>query len=103
MTRRKGSRIDESFTPSERNRLWAKTQGYDKIINLDLETEMFINYWLSASRNACKLDWQRAWRVWILKAVGFATYRKPQQSARPSAVDTFLRDIVTDEDYGVTK
>lgn len=69
--RKRGTRIQEDFEITQPMRTWAATKAPG--IDLGLETEKFINYWVAKSgKEATKLDWTATWRNWILNA-------KPQQ------------------------
>lgn len=73
-TRKRATRIAEDFEITDTMRQWAaqKTPGID----LGLETEKFINYWVAKSgKDATKVDWAATWRNWILNA-------KPPQGQR---------------------
>ncbi len=39
-------------------------------IDLDLEADLFCNYWWSRGRDGAKLDWRRTWLNWCLNAKG---------------------------------
>ena len=66
-SRKRATRIAEDFEITQPMRDWAaeKTPGID----LGLETEKFINYWVAKSgKDATKVDWTATWRNWILNA-----------------------------------
>lgn len=61
-----GTRIREDFRPDDKSLEWAAVRTPD--IDLDHHTEVFLNYWLSATgQRARKMDWQLTWRNWMLK------------------------------------
>lgn len=63
---RNGTRISEEFRPDDNSLEWASVKTPD--IDLDHHTEVFLNYWLSATgQRARKMDWQLTWRNWMLK------------------------------------
>jgi hypothetical protein len=63
----RGTRLPETWTPTQALLDWATTE-HPKI-DLRLETEKFRDHWLSkAGRDATKVDWDRAWRNWIRNA-----------------------------------
>lgn len=69
---KKGTRIPADFTISEAMMEWAEAKAMD--LDIELETEKFINYWQSASgQKGVKLDWVATWRNWMLNA---KEYRK---------------------------
>ena len=51
--------------PSPETIAWAKANHPH--VDLKRSHETFVNHWLSSSRNATKLDWDRAWRNWVIK------------------------------------
>ena len=72
--RKRAARISEDFQVTPEMKLWASTKAPG--IDLGLETEKFINYWVAKSgKEATKLDWAATWRNWILNA-------KPAQGQR---------------------
>jgi hypothetical protein len=72
--RKRGSRIAEDFRVTPEMNAWASTKAPG--IDLGLETEKFINYWVAKSgKDATKVDWVATWRNWILNA-------KPAQGQR---------------------
>lgn len=69
---KRGSRIPADFGISEPMREWAESKAID--LNIELETEKFVNYWQSASgQKGVKMDWVATWRNWMLNAM---EYRK---------------------------
>lgn len=65
--RKRGTRIPPDFRPDDDLVTWAQK----KVPQLagKRETEKFVDYWTAASgRNAVKLDWRAAWRVWMRNA-----------------------------------
>jgi len=72
--RKRASRIAEDFEVTPAMRQWAAVKKPE--IDLSLETEKFINFWVAKSgKDATKLDWPATWRNWILNA-------KPPQGQR---------------------
>jgi hypothetical protein len=66
-TRARGSRILESWQPSEDLKRWAQKARPD--VDAALEAETFRNFWMAAAgRNAVKMNWDAAWRNWIVKS-----------------------------------
>ena len=62
---KRGSRLSPDWTPSEKLLDWAKTRV--RGIDLALETEMFVNHFVSATgRGSTKRNWDRAWQNWML-------------------------------------
>lgn len=65
--KKKGTRIDPDFTPTQDMLDWAKANAPN--INPHEHTERFIDYWKGRTGQlACKLDWPATWRNWIRKA-----------------------------------
>jgi uncharacterized protein YdaU (DUF1376 family) len=58
-------------------------------IDIDLEAELFTNYWLAkAGADGCKLDWHRTWINWILNSRA-AALAKPANGRAPDPDETF--------------
>lgn len=69
----KGSRLPEDWQPADYLVEWARKEFQH--VDLALETDKFIDYWLSrADRGAIKLSWERTFRNWIRQAS--SNYRK---------------------------
>jgi len=74
--RKRATRISEDFTVTDGMRNWATSK--QPHVDIDLETEKFINFWISKSgKDATKVDWPATWRNWILNS-------RPTQQAAPS-------------------
>lgn len=66
-TAKKGTRIPTDFGITSEMLDWANERHID--IDLDRETEKFVNYWLAApGQKGVKRDWPATWRNWILRA-----------------------------------
>ena len=64
---KKGPRIEEYFVPSNDTFDWCMKN--QPSVNLAEETEKFINYYLAApGARGIKVDWNRAFRNWIINA-----------------------------------
>lgn len=61
----KATRIPLPFVITDEMREWAETKipGVD----IDFETESFIDYWKAKPYHATKVDWPATWRVWMSK------------------------------------
>lgn len=71
---KRGSRISEDWRPED-DFLEGAKQRFPHL-DIGLEAEQFRNFWLSASgANAVKLDWQRAFANWLIKAEKFRRER----------------------------
>lgn len=63
---KKGSRLPDDFKPDQ---AWVKGRSILSREQLQREFEKFKNYWQSESgQKASKLDWEKAWRNWVIKA-----------------------------------
>jgi hypothetical protein len=81
---RRGCRLPDDFAVTDQMRAWAREKR--PMVNLDFETEKFVNYWRAESgRHATKLDWVAAWRKWILSARPTVEISKYEQ--KPSSID----------------
>lgn len=80
----RGTRLAEECLPSPELSEWAvKTFPY---VDHELETEKFIDYWLSrADRGAIKLSWDRTYRNWIRSSS--SRYRKREAHQRTDKLD----------------
>lgn len=88
---RRGTRLPEDFTVTPEMAAWAA--GRCPHADIALATEMFINYWVSASgKNATKHDWTRAWRNWLLKDEQDASRPRGPGSRRQSGIDGLFAD-----------
>jgi hypothetical protein len=63
----------ENFEITDKMKSWAIKTGLDGI-NLNLETEKFINYHLAKGTRF--KNWTAGWRNWMLKALEFSNQRK---------------------------
>jgi hypothetical protein len=68
---RRGTRIPLPFAVDDSMREWA----HEKVptVDVDFETECFVDHWAAKATNATKLDWRRAWQTWMRRAVQFNT------------------------------
>ena len=79
-TATKGTRIPTGFGVTEEMLQWAKERCID--IDLDLETEKFVNYWLAApGAKGVKRDWPATWRNWIIRA-----YENTYATTKPKTI-----------------
>jgi len=59
-------------------------------VDIDLETEKFVNYWDSKSgAGATKIQWEKVWQNWIITAAE----RTPKAAGKPTKADT-TRSII---------
>lgn len=81
----KGCRLPETWQPDESLLLWARKEF--PLVNLVLETDKFVDYWLSRSdKGAIKLSWERTWRNWIRQA-SHSYRRNHETNQRPDKLD----------------
>lgn len=59
----RSTRIPLPFLVDDSMREWAKTET--PLVNIDIETENFVDYWASKPKNNTKLDWRRTWQMWM--------------------------------------
>ena len=79
--RKRGHRLDENWQPCETSRELCGKLGLD----LEHEVANFKDYWLAASgTHASKLDWDRAFNVWLRRAASFS---RPAKRVRGVAGD----------------
>lgn len=77
--RKRGTRLHEDWMPRQDTIDWAKANH--PTVDLRTEHEKFGNHWLAKSgRDAVKLDWDRTWRNWIIRAAEHAPGRAPAVS-----------------------
>lgn len=77
--RKRGTRLPEDWMPRQDTIDWAKSAHPN--VDLRTEHEKFVNYWLAKSgRDAVKLDWDRTWRNWIIRAAERAASHLPAVS-----------------------
>lgn len=73
--------LPEPFLTSLDLLAWAAERA--PAVNLDLETERFVNHWKSEGK--AKADWDATWRNWMLRAQGDAE-RAGRTSYRPGGM-----------------
>jgi hypothetical protein len=67
--RSRATRIPDEFFVTADMQEWVERKS--STINWRHHTEKFVNYWKSVpGRKGVKLDWERTWRVWMLKEIG---------------------------------
>lgn len=78
--KKRGSRIDPNWRPSNEDRQFARSLGFGGP-ELDQICAGFADYWLAkAGPNGVKLDWSATWRNWIRKEAQQMN-RRPMRSA----------------------
>lgn len=83
--RKRGHRIPDDFAVDDALRKWAGETVPN--IDVDFETGKFVDYWQAAAgRNATKLDWRKAWQVWMRDA-----RPRPDLKPVPDAPRKFVR------------
>lgn len=94
--RKRGSRLPEDFTVTADMVAWARQNAPD--VDGRRETEKFCNYWWSKTgKDATKLDWERTWRNWMLRAQEQAEERR-SRTAKPTTDDKIAAFLA--KDYG---
>lgn len=65
--KRVASRIPDDFQITDDMREWAASSA--QFIDIDRETESFLEYWRSKSgKDATKLDWRLTWQTWMRRS-----------------------------------
>lgn len=57
---RRKQRIPENFCMTDKMLSWAKSEGFDKVLDLEYETDEFYDYW--RGRGEPMLDWVATWQ-----------------------------------------
>lgn len=65
------TRIPIPFLVDDSMREWASRRA--PLVDIDAETENFVDYWASKATNATKLDWGRTWQMWMRRAPQFTS------------------------------
>lgn len=86
---KRGSRLSDDWTLPDDWRAWTQVNcPISTAEAINREALSFANYWQALpGSKACKLDWQKTWRNWCLKAFSTAPLR-PSQGYQ-SATDKF--------------
>lgn len=98
---KKASRIPDDFAVTAEMIQWAR----ENTPNVGrAETELFIDYWKQATRNAEKRDWKSAWQVWMRKEQKRINERPGTPAAgRPTSgstrMDKALSALVDDDPF----
>ena len=77
--------IDPDFPITEKMREWAAAKT--PRVDIDLETEKFIDYWLSHGKRMA--NWEATWRNWMRRAPdmgGCLKQRVPVEARKPQPV-----------------
>lgn len=59
----RATRLSEEWKPSDELIEWARIEC--PRVDVHVETESFVDYWLAKPSNATKLDWNRTWKSWM--------------------------------------
>lgn len=77
--RKRGTRLPEDWMPRQDTIDWAKANHPN--VNLRAEHEKFMNHWpAQPGQKGVKLDWDRTWRNWIIRAGEHSASRLPAAS-----------------------
>lgn len=83
--RKVGSRLPETWIPSETDSAFARSQGLSEEASAR-EAAKFRDFWLAKSgRDGTKQDWSATWRNWVRKHCEMAGIRAPQPQANGHA------------------
>jgi uncharacterized protein YdaU (DUF1376 family) len=77
----RGSRLSESWTPTLKDYAFAAKHNLTRE-EINREADKFRNHWTAATgKGSVKLDWEAAWRNWLIGDYGIVTKRA---AAKPS-------------------
>lgn len=89
------TRIPDDFAVTDSMRAWAAEKGIARVIDIDVETENFVDYYHAAGTKW--VDWTRVWQRWMRTAAERARERlngtgntwaaPPARPSRPSTTD----------------
>jgi DNA-binding transcriptional ArsR family regulator len=111
----RGTRIPDPFMLTPSMRTWAEEEDLSPIVDLNLETKKFVDYYRGvAGQKGLKRDWTATWRNWIRGAfeklpaykqqgghIGTNGKPKPQFGGDKNAkFDAALADIANDPAFG---
>lgn len=91
----KPTRIPETFVITDDMRHWAKETVPD--VQIDFETESFIDYWSAKPNHATKLDWVKTWQVWMRENQKRQARRGVPKSSRSERNLELLKKIAAEE------
>ena len=74
--------IDPDFKISDKLRLWANEKSPQ--IDIDAETERFVDYWLAHGKKMA--SWDATWRNWMRRAPEMGGAMKPRGHRKPEIV-----------------
>lgn len=78
----RATRLSEDWNPTTELIEWARTEFPH--LDVQLQNDAFIDYWLSKASNATKRDWNRTWKNWMRTA---AQRTAPRQAQRRTAAE----------------
>jgi uncharacterized protein YdaU (DUF1376 family) len=71
----RGSRIAPNWAPTPKDYAFASSNGLTRE-EINREADRFRNYWLAATKNAAKCDWEATWRNWLTGEFGIVTKKR---------------------------
>jgi hypothetical protein len=93
--------IPDDFSITEEMRLWAKGKGITPAVDLDYQTELFINHAHTHERR-CR-NWVSAWKNWMLKAKFEPLRNQSRNGASNFAPGSGQRNMPRPDEYGKGK
>ena len=82
----KGSRLDDTFTPSEQMMAWARKNTPN--VNVSLETAQFVDHHIA--KGTVMKDWGRAWQTWMRNQ---EKWNAPKQQAKPTRISPWSKEF----------
>lgn len=77
--KRRATRIADDFAVTPPMRSWAA--GHVPEVDIGRETIKFVNHWKGkGGKDAAKVDWERTWQNWMLRAAEYAQERQARAS-----------------------
>ena len=82
----KGSRLTDTFTPSEIQLAWARKNTPN--VNVALETAQFVDHHIA--KGSVMKDWGRAWQTWMRNQ---QKWNAPKQQAKPTRSSPWSKEF----------
>jgi biotin operon repressor len=83
----RGSRISENWAPTPKDYAFASSHNLTTE-EINHEADKFRNYWLAATKNAAKRDWEATWRNWLTGDFGIVTKKRERAASKASGTYT---------------
>ena len=96
----RGSRLPESWNPTPKDYAFAAKHNLTRE-EINREADKFRNHWTSATgKGSVKLDWEAAWRNWLIGDYGIVTKRASASNAGRNGSRTGAFDRLADRLQG---